>query len=42
MTRAAEQAVRALQHHTVFDLEANAELLPTPAPRRSSGGGSEP
>jgi long-chain acyl-CoA synthetase len=42
VTRAAEQAVRALQQHTVFDLEAQAELLPSPAPRRSSGGGSEP
>jgi long-chain acyl-CoA synthetase len=41
VTRIAEQAVRALQAHTVFDLEANAELLPTPAQRRSSGGGSE-
>jgi long-chain acyl-CoA synthetase len=42
VTRAAEQAVRALQQHAHFDLEANAELLPAPFPRRSSGGGSEP
>ncbi len=42
VTRIAEQAVRALQNHTVFDLEANAELLAAPLPRRSSGGGSEP
>ncbi len=41
VTRIAEQAVRALQHHTVFDLDAHAELLVAPAPRRSSGGGSE-
>jgi len=41
VTRIAEQAVRALLNHTVFDLEANAELLAAPSPRRSSGGGSE-
>jgi len=42
VTRIAEQAVRALQRHTVFDLEANAELAAPPGSRRSSGGGSEP
>ncbi|MGO8969310.1 MAG: AMP-binding protein [Myxococcaceae bacterium] len=42
VTRIAEQAVRALQNHSVFDLDAHAELLSAPAPRRSSGGGSEP
>ncbi len=40
VTRIAEQAVRALQNHTVFDLEAQAELV-APTTRRSSGGGSE-
>jgi long-chain acyl-CoA synthetase len=42
VTRIAEQAVRALQQHTVFELEANADLVAAPAPRRSSSGGSEP
>jgi long-chain acyl-CoA synthetase len=44
VTRIAEQAVRALQQHTVFHLEANAEVAapPAPVPRRSSSGGSEP
>jgi long-chain acyl-CoA synthetase len=42
VTRIAEQAVRALQKHTVFDLESNAELVVPAGPRRSSGGGSEP
>ncbi|HMK72764.1 MAG TPA: 1-acyl-sn-glycerol-3-phosphate acyltransferase, partial [Myxococcaceae bacterium] len=42
VTRIAEQAVRALQRHAVFDLEADAELATPPGPRRSSGGGSEP
>ena len=41
VTRIAEQAVRALQNHTVFDLDAQAELLTPRAPRRFSGGGSE-
>ncbi len=41
VTRISEQAVRALQNHSVFDLDAHAELLAVPTPRRSSGGGSE-